>query len=477
MDKRKMITPNPRYHAVTRNNISRFHQWRWIDSELQRAIDVVSRVLPFRSNSYVMDELIDWDQVPNDPMFQLTFPQRGMLEPDHFDEVADLIDNNAGLNQLKQTIQRIRHELNPHPAGQTTHNVPTLAGQPLNGIQHKYDQTVLFFPVQGQTCHAYCTFCFRWAQFTGQAKYKFQAKEVEQLIAYLKRHTEVTDVIITGGDPMVMKTKILRRYIEPLLRPDLDHLRTIRIGTKSVSYWPQRFVSDSDADDCLRLFEQVVESGRHLAFMSHINHPVEISTPTAHTALRRIRSTGASIYMQSPIVKHVNDHPDTWAELWRTGVQFGCVPYYMFVIRDTGARCYFEIPLVRAWSIFQKAYQQVSGLARTVRGPSMSAFPGKVQIVGIAKHRGRKVFVLDFLQARRGQMVRTPFFAQYDPSATWFDQLKPAAEADRRFFMDADVGDNVDRPREPVDVGSCLIPITIKRQGRLPFLESLIQRG
>ena len=81
--------------------------------------------------------------------------------------------------------------------------------------------------------------------------------------------------------------------------------------------------------------------------------------------------------MQAPLIRHVNDDADAWATLWQNGVRHGLVPYYMFVERDTGARNYFEVPLVRAYQIFKDAYSKVSGLSRSVRGPSMSAFPGK----------------------------------------------------------------------------------------------------
>ena len=110
-----------------------------------------------------------------------------------------------------------------------------------SGLQHKYRETVLFFPAHGQTCHAYCTFCFRWAQFIGDEDLKFANKEVDQLVRYLRQHPEVSDVLFTGGDPMVMKAKVLERYIRPILEdPELEHIWTIRIGTKSVAYWPQR---------------------------------------------------------------------------------------------------------------------------------------------------------------------------------------------------------------------------------------------
>jgi KamA family protein len=435
-----------RFQAIGRHNIQKSAVWSILPPDVREAVQVVATVLPFRTNAYVLDQLIDWSRVPEDPMFQLTFPQEGMLAPDDFRRMANLLKGGASNTEVKQAADEIRLRLNPHPAGQLTHNAPRLHGKRLEGVQHKYRETVLFFPNQGQTCHAYCTFCFRWAQFVGMPEVKMASKEIDELVGYLKAHRDITNVLITGGDPMIMRTDVFERYVEPLLSPQLEHIRHIRIGTKSVAYWPQRFVTDLHAGEMLRLFERIVDSGRHLAVMGHYNHPVEISTPIAQEAIRRIRATGANIRMQSPVVRHVNDKAELWAELWRTGTQLGCIPYYMFVERDTGARNYFELPLVRAWEIFRDAYQQVSGLARTARGPSMSAFPGKVRVVGVSEAAGQKVFVLEYLQARDPDWVGRPFFAKFDEHATWFDQLEPAFPSDEPFFATKSEG------RQPSDL-------------------------
>ncbi len=423
-----------RYQAITIHNIRKQPEWQRLDPELREAVEVVSRVLPFRTNVYVVRELIDWDNVPDDPMFQLTFPQPGMLAPEDFRAMRDLIRSGASREQIIAKANEIRFKLNPHPAGQMTHNVPFMDGRRLWGLQHKYRETVLFFPAQGQTCHAYCTYCFRWAQFVGIEELKFESKEVETLVEYLKRHPFVTDILFTGGDPMIMRARALRKYVEPLLDPALSHVQTIRIGTKALSYWPQRFVTDDDADEVILLFEDVVKAGRHLAIMAHFSHPRELSTDIVREAIRRVRDTGAQIRMQAPLVRHVNDRPEAWAAMWREGVRLGLIPYYMFVERDTGPKDYFEVPLAEAVDIFHKAFMQVSGVARTVRGPSMSAWPGKVRILDVAEVNGEKVFVLDFLQGRNPEWNGRVFFAQYDPEATWLTDLKPAFGQEKFFF-------------------------------------------
>lgn len=428
-------TPNPRYRAVTRQNLDRWPEARLLAPEHREAVEVVGRVLPFRVNPYVLRELIDWRRVPDDPIFRLVFPQRDMLPPDDYQRVRALVEADAAKDEMTAEVERIRLGLNPHPAGQLSANVPELDGRPLPGLQHKYRETVLFFPAAGQTCHAYCTYCFRWPQFVDLPGHRFAAKEARDLADYLHAHPEVTDVLITGGDPMVMKTKALRRYIEPLLAPGLEHVQSIRIGTKSLAYWPQRFVTDADADEVLELFEEVIAAGRHLALMAHASHPAELRPEIARTAIRRVRDTGAEIRMQAPALRHVNDDARVWAELWREGVRLGMVPYYMFVERDTGPRGYFELPLARCHEIFTRAFRRVSGLARTARGPSMSAYPGKVRVNGVAEVAGEDVFVLELLQGRDPEWVGRPFFARFDPEAVWLDDLEPAFGAERFFFQ------------------------------------------
>lgn len=422
-----------KYQAYGLGNYRTLPQVSCLSPKELQAIEVVGRVLPFKTNNYVVEELIDWSHVSSDPIFTLNFPRREMLIKKHYTVVNKLLERKAVKAELDAAIEAVRLELNPNPAGQE-HNVPFLGKKKLKGLQHKYRETVLFFPAQGQTCHAYCNFCFRWPQFTGMSEFKFGMKETDLLVKYLKLHPKVTDLLFTGGDPMTMSAALLRAYIEPLLQPGLEHIHTIRIGSKSLAYWPYRFISDSDADDLLRLFEKVVAAGKNLAFQAHFSHPVELSTAAVAEAIRRIRNTGVQIRTQSPVLKHINDTPEIWAEMWRKQVDMNCIPYYMFVARDTGAKHYYEIPLERCWEIFRRAYGQVSGICRTVRGPSMSDDAGKIQIIGITEIKGEKVFVLRFIQGRNPKWVDIPFFAAYDPKATWFSDLRPALGKDYFFF-------------------------------------------
>ena len=428
-------TESPRIQSYTLSNFRNLPQIQKLSEEQKFEMEVVGNVLPFKANNYVVEQLIDWNNIPNDPTFVLTFPQKEMLKPKHFEKMATFLKKDPEKKAINEVANEIRLELNPHPAGQLELNVPMLKdGTKLYGMQHKYKETCLFFPSQSQTCHAYCSFCFRWPQFVGMDEMKFAMKEGEQLVQYLREHSEISDVLFTGGDPMIMKASIFEKYIDTLLEADIPNLKTIRIGTKALAYWPYKFLTDDDAEQTLGTFKKVTNKGLHLAIMAHYNHHIELSTDANTVAIKRVRETGAQIRTQSPLLAHINDDANMWAEMWKQQVRLGCIPYYMFVVRDTGAQHYFGISLVKAHEIFRKAYNQVSGLGRTVRGPSMSATPGKVQVDGIAKINGKKVIVLKFLQGRNPDWVSRPFFAEYDENAIWLDDLKPAF--DEKFFFE-----------------------------------------
>ncbi|MER6946584.1 lysine 2,3-aminomutase [Nonomuraea sp. NPDC000554] len=424
-----------RFRAYTSKHLDELLQRAGLGDEERLKVRAVATVLPFRTNAYVVDELIDWSAAPDDPIYRLVFPQEDMLPAADVARLADLLKAEAPNAEVQAEANRVRAQLNPHPAGQKELNVPRIGDEPVPGMQHKYSETVLFFPKQGQTCHAYCTYCFRWAQFVGDADLKFASDDIDQMVGYIRQHPEVTSVLITGGDAMIMGEPVIKRYIEPLI--GLEQLESIRIGTKALAYWPQRFTTDPDAADTLKLFEQVVDAGKNLAFMAHFTHPRELESPMVEAAVKGILGSGATIRTQAPLIRTINDDPEIWSGMWRRQLRMGMIPYYMFVERDTGPQDYFAVPLARAYEIFRDAYASVSGLCRTVRGPSMSATPGKVCVDGVTEIAGERVFVLHFIQARDASLVGRPFFARYDPTAVWLTDLRPAF-ADRFPFESED---------------------------------------
>jgi L-lysine 2,3-aminomutase len=142
------------YYVYTERDLAHIPQLACLPEHHRFAMRTVANVLPFRVNRYVIEELIDWNRVPDDPIFQLTFPQPGMLAPEQFELMANLLKSGATRDEINRLATKLRLDLNPHPGGQLQLNVPFVDGHKLEGVQHKYPETVLFFPSQGQTCHA-----------------------------------------------------------------------------------------------------------------------------------------------------------------------------------------------------------------------------------------------------------------------------------------------------------------------------------
>ena len=163
-----------------------------------------------------------------------------MLAQRDFERMLELVRAEAPAETIKAAARKIQNRMNPHPAGQLDLNVPRLGGEPLPGVQHKYRETVLFFPTQGQTCHAYCSYCFRWPQFVGLEDLKFASKEADRLAHYVESHSEVTDVLLTGGDPLLMSTRRLRQVLARLR--GIPHVKIIRIGSKMPAFDPFRIL-------------------------------------------------------------------------------------------------------------------------------------------------------------------------------------------------------------------------------------------
>ncbi|MEZ4908840.1 MAG: hypothetical protein R2771_14650 [Saprospiraceae bacterium] len=128
------------------NNYLKIPQFDKIPNDIIEDIKIVGTVLPFKVNNYVINELIDWSNYKNDPIFNLTFPQKNMLSESNYDIIKNAYDSGFSKEEINNLSNQIRLTLNPHPAGQKEHNIPKLNGQKLAGIQHKYKETVLFFP-------------------------------------------------------------------------------------------------------------------------------------------------------------------------------------------------------------------------------------------------------------------------------------------------------------------------------------------
>lgn len=426
------------YKKLLRTDIREIFNSKGINDPQIEEREIVAQVFPFKVNQHMID-IIDWANYQNDPLFQLTFPQPAMLLPEEIQHIKNLKQNGATRDEIATAISEIRTSKNPAPANQAA-NRPLLEDDnndgsiALDGLQHKYKPIVLMFHKNAQTCHAYCTYCFRFNQFVG--KDKFLENDATRLHKYLGQNPDVTDILMTGGDPSTMKTEVWKEVLLPLLDSKYDHVRNIRVGTKALTYHPYRFLTEPDADELIQLFKTMKRNGKHISIMAHFSHYNEIQSVTKEAARRLIEEAGCVIRTQAPVMKYINDDPEVWAKMWQIQLENGMIPYYMFVARDTGPQQYFEIPLAKALWIYQEARKKVSGIGQTARGPSMSTGPGKVAVIGRETVAGEDVFILKFLQGRNEDWCDRVFFAKYDEKATWLHNLQPAFGEKKFFFED-----------------------------------------
>lgn len=420
-----------RFITYNAKNFREIEYVKYLPEEVKNEIDIVSRVIPFKTNNYVVDYLIDWKNYQNDPIYILNFPNKDMLLKEQYNKLKGAIERNEPEGRINQIIFDIRMEMNPHPAQQMT-NVPVLDGEELKGAQHKYRDIILFFPSQGQTCHAHCTFCFRWPQFVKEMDLKFSMREIDKVTEYIRRNPEINEILFTGGDPLIMDPATISKYFDGILAANLPNLKHIRFGTKSLSYWPFAFLPDfsEEGEEMLNLLRRIADSGVHLAFMAHFNHPNELDNAIVQEAIYNIRQAGAEIRTQAPILRHINDDSAAWAQMWKKQVSLGMIPYYMFIERETGPYDYFQIPLAEVYQLYQKAIIESGSFAKTITGPVMSASKGKAHIMGILDNpaNGNRYFMMQYVRHRDYTKTYQPFLMEYDEEATWIDQLSRVSE-------------------------------------------------
>lgn len=404
-----------------------------LPAEEKEHFRTLSSLFHFKLNDHV-SSLIDWDNIPNDPIYRYTFLRKEMLSAQDYAFLSAVVNAELDVPQREQFLAQLRRKMQPRHIG-APGSIPRLNGEPIQGMYSNFPTIVSLFPdPMVKTCHSYCSYCFRWIMFGDsdvQANSSYQDPMTP--IPWLREHPEVTDVLFTGADPLVLKADTIRKFIDPVL--DIDSIQVIRLSSKALAWWPYRFTTEGDADNLLRLFEYVQSRGKHLNFCAHFTHPRELAHPEVAKAVQRIRSTGAVIRTQGPLIRDVNDSPETWSEMWTHQIALGMVPYYMFMEADHHPQNCFRVRPAEALRIFQAAQKMTTGLARTVRGPVFMYDLNRVLLDGTTELNGQKYFVLKTLQSppetqSEGMIKLVP----YDEHATHLGDLyslfnSPTAEA------------------------------------------------
>lgn len=389
------------FTPYTSTNLKSTSYWAQLPDSEKETFNILTRCYPFKANNYVLENLIHWENIPEDPMYKLIFPRKEMLSELHYRMLLEM--QRAGMDEefMTQLVGSIKRAMYPEMR-HTDHSMPKHKGKWIKGLYSNFGTIISLFPdPMLKTCHSYCSYCFRWNAFGDtEAQKGTTYNDPQTPVPYLRAHPEITDVLFTGADPMVLKADLIRKYVVPIL--DIPSVQVIRISSKSLAWWPFRFTTDKDADELLRLFEDIQARGKHFNFCAHFTHPRELEHPEVARAVHRIRNTGAIIRTQGPIVAGINDRAEVWRDLWTKQIAMGMVPYYMFIEADHHPESCFRIPLADALRIFQEAQRQCSGLARTVRGPVFMNDLNRVLLDGTTELNGEKYFVLKSLQAPPG---------------------------------------------------------------------------
>ncbi len=402
-------------------------------------------VYRFMAAKHILNTM-DWGNFEDDSIYHLIFPQPGMINQDDVQKYLDA-KNDA---ERQKVVEDYQLKTNPHDGKQKL-NKPFFVNcdgqlEILEGSQHKYPPIKLILDVGTQNCFAFCTYCFRHAQVRGDED-MFVQKDISQVHNYLKEHKEVTDVLITGGDGGYISYDRLNEYVTPMMEDeDLLHIRTLRIGSRAITFHPEYLLSENFTR-ILELLKKVVESGIQVMWMAHLSTPREVMNPGALAAIRRLKKYGIHIKSQSPIMNHISLFKDengkvdvdrsaqNWIDLGNILAMIGVGFHSMYCARPTGEHHYFTAPLADISKVFSKVYRELASINRPSRYITMTSSAGKTSLLGTTEINGEKVFALLFNEARNMKWMDNVYFAKYDEQENTIEKLKPY-QAEKYFYED-----------------------------------------
>jgi len=416
-------------------------------------------VYRFLATKYVLN-CIDWKNYENDTTFQLIFPQPGMIRAE---DVKPYIDAKTDAER-KKIVEEYQKKTNPHDGKQKL-NKPWFVNNQgkleiLQGSQHKYPPVKLIFDKTTQYCFSFCTYCFRHAQVRRDED-MFVQHDVSQIHNYLKKHKEISDILITGGDGGYISFNRLSEYVLPLIDDtELLHIKTVRIGSRAVTFHPELLLSDKFRN-ILDLLKKLIDNGIQVVWVAHISTPHDILNPGAVAAFRRLKKYGITIKSQSPIMNHISLYMDengkvdidksakNWIDLGNVLAMLGIGFHSMYCARPTGEHHYFTAPLADISKIFSKVYRELASINRPSRHITMTSSAGKISLLGTTEINGEKVFALKFNEARNMKWMDKVYFAKYDEKENTIEKLKPYGSS--KYFYEDELIDIENRLSEALE--------------------------
>ncbi|MCK1489599.1 lysine 2,3-aminomutase [Bradyrhizobium sp. 180] len=276
------------------------------------------------------------------------------------------------------------------------------------GLQHKYVQTCLLLVTE--RCGSYCRYCFR-KRIVGKVSDEI-APDLDLAAQYITEHPEISNVLLSGGDPFVLSTANLNSILDRLL--PIHHLNSIRFGTKMLAYEPGRF-EDSTLS---ALFQRIHKAGKTSIIVAHFDHVGEISCE-AEQKVRALRAQGVQFLNQSVLLAKVNDDADVLAATFAKCHEIGVRPYYLFQARPVRGASHFQVALGRGLEIVRGINQRLSGIEKTFKY-IMSHHTGKIEILDLVQD-GR--VYMRYHQNKVPEKIGKIFSRPFVPTACWLDDL------------------------------------------------------
>jgi len=220
---------------------------------------------------------------------------------------------------------------------------------PTPGVVHRYPDRCLI--KISNVCPVYCRFCFRKEKI-GPGSPALSSKDRANAYAYIHHHPEIWEVILTGGDPLILNPNVLREVISALA--EIPHVQVIRIHTRVPLSDPKR-INDALLD--------ALKTSKMLIIAVHANHAQEFSEE-ARQALKKIRCRGIPMLSQSVLLKEINDNAETLMCLMRTFMENGVKPYYLHQLDPARGTSHFHVSIERGQALMKQLRGRLSGVCQ-----------------------------------------------------------------------------------------------------------------
>ena len=352
-----------------RKYFTKISQLKQLSSQQQAELEKVTEKFPFRSNDYYLS-LIDWND-PNDPIRRIIIPHISELE-----EWGRL-----------------------DPSDEKAYTVAP-------GVEHKYNSTALL--LVSDICEGICRYCFRKRVFL--ESHRGHRLDLPAAMKYIKKHSEITNVLLTGGDPFLLSTSKLENIIRRLR--EINNVQIIRIGTRVPVFNPYRIIEDTALTKMIDIYSTKTKK---IYIMTHFDHPREL-TETAIKAMDMLEKSGAVLTNQMPLIRGVNDNAEVLADLFAKLSFIGVVPYYVFQCRPSLGNRSYTVPIEEGYQLLEQAKARVSGLAKRARFV-MSHSTGKIEIVG----KTDDFVYFKYHRAANDEDSGRFLIFKSNPQAYWFD--------------------------------------------------------